>query len=126
MRGEILGVERRCFWREEAKLKIVMSVWIGGASVTQLAQRHKVTRQQIYAWRQDFKKKGLWSADSGVLFIPLEMPVAVTQPILGSDLLHADDTPIRDRIAQCATRGLEKGSDSRTKPRRKTQTLAGR
>jgi len=50
-RGEILGLERRCFWRDADKLEIVMSVGVGGASVTQVAQSHKVTRQQIYAWR---------------------------------------------------------------------------
>jgi transposase-like protein len=26
---------------------------VDGASVTQVAQRHEVTRQQIYAWRHD-------------------------------------------------------------------------
>lgn len=31
--------------------------------------------------------------------------------IMGSDLLHADDTPIRVWIAQSATKGLAKGSD---------------
>ncbi|WP_255009073.1 transposase [Roseovarius sp. M141] len=71
MRGETLGVKRRRFWRDEDKLKIVMAVGIGGVTVT---------RQQIYAWRQDLKKKGLWSPNAGVLFFPLDIPVAVTQP----------------------------------------------
>jgi len=51
MRGEILGLERRRFWRDEDKLEIIMSVGIAGATVTQVALRHEVTRQQIYAWR---------------------------------------------------------------------------
>uniref|UniRef100_UPI004048E85B hypothetical protein n=1 Tax=Yoonia sp. TaxID=2212373 RepID=UPI004048E85B len=42
MRGEILGLERRRFWRDEDKLEIVMSVGIDGATVTQVAQRHEV------------------------------------------------------------------------------------
>ena len=67
MRGEILGLERRRFWRDDDKLEIVMSVGIDGATVTQVAQRHEVTRQQIYAWRHDLKKKGLWSPDAGAL-----------------------------------------------------------
>ncbi|WP_296428589.1 transposase [Yoonia sp.] len=86
MRGEILGLERRRFWRDEDKLEIVASVGIDGATVTQVAQRHEVTRQQIYAWRHDLKKKGLWSPDAGALFFPLDMPVAagvlVAQPPL--------------------------------------------
>jgi len=53
MRGEILSMERRRFWRDEDKLEIIMSVGVGGATVTQVAQRHEVTRQQIYAWRHD-------------------------------------------------------------------------
>ena len=76
MRGEILGLERRRFWRDEDKLEIVMSVGIDGATVTQVAQRHEITRQQIYKWRHELKKKGLWSPDAGALFFPLDMPVA--------------------------------------------------
>jgi len=53
MRDEILGLERRRFWRDEDKLEIVMSVGISGATMTQVAQRHEVTRQQIYTWRHD-------------------------------------------------------------------------
>ena len=81
MRGEILGLERRRFWRDEDKLEIVMLVGIDGATVTQVAQRHEVTRQQIYAWRHDLKKKGLWSPDAGALFFPLNMPVAAGVPV---------------------------------------------
>jgi transposase len=69
MRGEILGVERRRFWHDDDKLEIVMSVGVGGASVTQVAQRHEIRRQQIYAWRHDLKKKGLWSPDAGALYL---------------------------------------------------------
>ena len=81
MRGEILGLERRRIWRDEDKLEIVMSVGIDGATVTQVAQRHEVTRQQIYAWRHELKTKGLWSPDAGALFLPLDMPVAAGVPV---------------------------------------------
>jgi transposase len=81
MRGEILGLERRRIWRDEDKLEIVMSVGFDGATVTQVAQRHEVTRQQIYAWRHELKKKGLWSPDAGALFLPLDMPVAAGVPV---------------------------------------------
>ncbi len=81
MRGEILGLERRRFWRDEDKLKIVMSVGIDGATVTQVAQRHEITRQQIYAWRHDLKKKGLWSTGAGAIFFPLDIPVTAGVPV---------------------------------------------
>ncbi len=89
MRGEILGLERRRFWRDEHKLEIVMSVGIDGATVTQVAQRHEVTRQQIYAWRHDLKKKGLWSSDAGALFLPMDMPVAVGVPVAEAPVAEA-------------------------------------
>ena len=82
MRGEIHGLERRRFWRDEDKLEIVMSVGVGGATVTQVAQRHEITRQQVYALRQELKKKGLWSPDTGAFFFPLDMPVAAGMPVV--------------------------------------------
>jgi len=89
MRGELLGVERRRFWGDEEKLEIVMSVGVGGASVTQVAQRHEITRQQIYAWRHDLKKKGLWSPDAGALFFPLYMPLTGGAPVTQSPAAEA-------------------------------------
>ena len=80
MRGDILGVERRRFWRDEDKLEIVTSVGMDGATVTQVTQRHEVARQQIHAWRHDLKKKGLWTPNAGALFYPLDMPVPAVQP----------------------------------------------
>jgi transposase len=85
MRGEILGVERRRYWGDDAKLAIVSAVGVGGATVTQVAHRYEVTRQQIYAWRHELKRKGLWSPDAGALFLPIDAPSisdlpAVTNP----------------------------------------------
>jgi transposase len=77
MRGEVLGVERRRRWDDEVKLAIVSAVGISGATVTQVAQRHEVTRQQIYAWRHELKRKGLWSPEAGALFLPAGMVPAM-------------------------------------------------
>ena len=44
MRGEVLGVERQRRWNDDDKLAIVSSVGIDGATVTQVAHRHDVTR----------------------------------------------------------------------------------
>ncbi|MER8970814.1 transposase [Mesorhizobium sp. M0808] len=74
MRVEILGQERRRRWREDEKLGIVTAVGVFGATITEVARRHDVTRQQIYAcWRSELKKKGLLSASSSALFIPVDM-----------------------------------------------------
>lgn len=73
MRGDILGLERRRRWGEDEKVGIVLSVGAGGATVTQIAQQHEVTRQQIYAWRHELKKKGLLPAVPEALFLPVEL-----------------------------------------------------
>ena len=72
MLGEVLGVERRRRWSEDEKLEILSEVGVGGASVTQVAQRHEITRSQIYGWRRDLKRKGLWSPDRGAVFLPVD------------------------------------------------------
>ena len=64
MRGDVLGLERRRRWRDEDKVRIVASAGVGGVKVTQLAQHHEVTRQQIYSWRHELKKKGLLAPSS--------------------------------------------------------------
>ena len=58
MRVEILGRERRRRWLDDEKLAIVMSVGVAGATITEVAHRHDVTRQQIYTWRSELKKEG--------------------------------------------------------------------
>jgi transposase len=76
MRGEVLGVERRRRWSDDDKLGIVSSVGIDGASVTQVGHRYDVTRQQIYRWRHELKKKGLWPSGVGTVFLPVDFQVA--------------------------------------------------
>jgi len=71
MRGEVLGVERRRRWSDAEKLSIVSSVGVDGSTVTQVAQRNDISRQQIYAWRHELKKKGVWSPEDGAIFLPV-------------------------------------------------------
>ena len=71
MRGDVLGLERR--WRDADKVRIVASVGVGGVTVTQLAHHHEVTRQRIYSWRHELKKKGLSAPSAGVAFLPVDI-----------------------------------------------------
>lgn len=73
MRGDVLGLERRRRWRDEDKVRIVASVGVGGVTVTQLAHHHEVTRQQIYSWRHELKKKGLLTPSTDVAFLPVDI-----------------------------------------------------
>lgn len=70
----IVGVERRRFWPDEMKLSILREVGIGGATVTDVALRHDVTRQHIYQWRRQMKDKGLWPEPEGISFLALDAP----------------------------------------------------
>lgn len=74
MRGDVLGVERRRRWSDDEKLAIVVAAGELGATVTQVAQRHEVTRSQIYGWRRDLNKKGLWSPAHATRFLSLDLP----------------------------------------------------
>jgi len=76
MRVEVLGEERRRRWGDEKKLDIVMSVGIDGSTVTEVAQRHDVTRQQIYTWRRELRMKGLLLPSAGPVFLPIDTPIA--------------------------------------------------
>lgn len=73
MRGEILGLERRRRWSDDEKLAIVLSVAVNGATVSQVAQRHEIRRQQIYAWRYELRRKGLLTPDDATLFLPVDI-----------------------------------------------------
>ena len=74
MRGDVLGaVERRRRWTDAEKFAVVCEVGRHDASVTQVAQRHDLRRQQIYAWRHDLRKKGLCEPEGAAVFLPVEL-----------------------------------------------------
>lgn len=73
MRVEVLGHERRRRWGDEQKLQIVSSVGACGATLTDVAHRHNITRQQIYGWRSKLKQKGLLLPSSAAVFVPVDL-----------------------------------------------------
>ena len=86
MRHEVIvGVERRRFWPDETKLSILREVGVGGATVTDVARRHDLTRQHIYQWRRQMKDKGLWPEPEGVSFLALDAPEQPVTPTLRPD-----------------------------------------
>ena len=58
MRGEVPRAERRPRRRDAVKLSIVASMRADGATVTQVAPRHHVTRSQIHGWRGEPRRTG--------------------------------------------------------------------
>ena len=83
-------------WSDEEKLAIVASVGVDGATVTRVAQHHDVTRQQIYGWRHELKRKGLWSPDLGTVFLLVDIPAAEAPP---ADPAAFPSVPVELRLA---------------------------
>lgn len=82
MRGEVLdGVERRRRWSDEQKLSILLEIGLRGATVSDVARRHGVTRQQIYSWRQELKRHGALRPDDRPVFLPIGPPPALPAPV---------------------------------------------
>ena len=82
----VLGVERRRRWRDEQKLEILDEVGRNGWTVADVARHHDIPRQQIYQWRQQLKRKGLWSVEASPMFLEVPSP----------DELPASWSPARD------------------------------
>ncbi|MBE3640680.1 IS66-like element accessory protein TnpA [Mangrovicoccus algicola] len=78
MRHEVFtGPERRRRWSFEAKLAIIEEVGVNGWTVSDVARRHDVGRQNIYHWRRELRREGLWprGVDAPV-FLPVELAAA--------------------------------------------------
>lgn len=77
MRHEVIvGVERRRRWSDEQKLSIVMEVGVLGTTVAEVARRHDLTRQHIYQWRRELRRKGVWPCSGETVFLALDAPRA--------------------------------------------------
>ena len=73
MRYEVMtGVERRRRWSEQEKLSILGEVGVDGETVASVARRHDVSRQQIYQWRTEMRRKGVL-CDEDSLLVPVEV-----------------------------------------------------
>jgi transposase len=92
MRQEILtGVERRRRWSREDKLRILSEVGVEGASVSEVARRHDVTRQHLYQWRRELRREQLTALAHPTL-VPVEvsddLAAAMAIPAIGHDTDH--------------------------------------
>jgi transposase len=77
MRHEVIvGVERRRRWPDDEKLSILTEVGVDGATVAEVARRHDLTRQHIYQWRRELRRKALWPCSGDTVFLALEAPGA--------------------------------------------------
>jgi len=107
MRGEILvGVDRRRRWSDDQKLSILAEVGVNGATVTQVAQRHEITRQQVYAWRHKMRRK-MDLGDAGpATFLPVELDkrdATVAPSAIASEARAVDIILTNGRRVRCVS-----------------------
>ena len=79
--GMVLGVERRRRWTVEDKLAILSEVGVDGWTVADVARRHDLTRQHIYQWRREMRRKGLWPETEAPSFLPVEIAAPSTETV---------------------------------------------
>ena len=73
----ISGVERRRRWRPEDKLRILAEIE-GGASLTEVARRHDVSRGLIWQWR-DARRRGRL-VEEAPSFVPVHIMPELSSP----------------------------------------------
>jgi transposase len=79
-----VGMGRRRRWSDEAKGRIVAESYAAGAIVSEVARRHDISPQHLFAWRKAARAGALsLPADTAPLFVPVVthhdgvMPAAV-------------------------------------------------
>ena len=105
MRAEILtGPERRRRWSDAEKLSILAEADAPGATVTAVAARRDVTRQQIYSWRS-LRRKGLLGAAPGaeMTFLPAGLiEAAAASPMVASASMMIEIAVANGRVLKAA------------------------
>ena len=116
---------RRREWTIDAKLAIVAESYSATTSISEVARRHGLNRNQLFTWRSQFRRGDL-SAPAGGSFVPVSVaeddpprsvptmpakegqPSAVVEIIIGAATVRvppsADEATLRRVLA--AVRGL--------------------
>lgn len=79
--GMVLGVERRRRWTDADKLGILAEVGVNGWTVADVARQHDLTRQHIYQWRREMRRKGLLPETEAPSFLPVEIGAPSTEAV---------------------------------------------
>ena len=90
MRQQVLiGVERRRRWSDEQKLSVLSEVGVDGASVAEVARRHDITRQHIYQWRSEMRRR-CEASSAPAAFLPVQLTDGASR---GSEDTPPDPAP---------------------------------
>ena len=75
------GVGRRRRWSEEDKGRIVAESYAPDAVVSEVARRHEISPQHLFAWRKAARDGRLTlPADEGATFVPVMMVTPKARP----------------------------------------------
>src|ERR1700751_1827987 len=69
----ITGVARRRRWPRSEKARIVAESYATGASSTAVAVRHGLHRNQIFAWRRQFRNRAALIDAGAPAFVPVRL-----------------------------------------------------
>jgi transposase len=69
----IMGVARRRHWPRSEKARIVAESYAPGASATAVAVRHGLHRNQIFAWRRQFRNRAALIDRAMPEFVPVTL-----------------------------------------------------
>lgn len=77
----ITGVERRRAWSREEKRAILTESFEDGVVISEVARRYGLRPQQLFTWRNEFRKRGLARFQSSCATIepPAFAPVMITR-----------------------------------------------
>ena len=93
-RAEVIrGPASRRHWSTEEKSRIVAESYAPGASMTAVARRHGLHRNQLVRWRR--QSRDLASGENG---LPSFVPVAVAVPDRATDRIELESAGVRIRV----------------------------
>lgn len=105
-----VGVGRRRRWSDAEKGRVVAESFAPGAVVSEVARRHDITPQHLFAWRKAARAGRLaLPAEEAPLFVPV---VAATHEVGAAHERAKEDTSIVIEIAGAvvrAQRGVDLG-----------------
>jgi len=82
----ISGVARRRRWPRSEKARIVAESHAPGASATAVALRYGLNRNQIFAWRRQFRNRAALGDGATMEFVPVAVAApAGLSPSIGGD-----------------------------------------
>jgi transposase-like protein len=85
-------VGRRRRWSDEAKGRIVAESYAPGAVVSEVARRHDISPQHLFAWRKAARGGALsLPADTAPLFVPVMTDLHLSRLRVGPVLAHERD-----------------------------------